>query len=54
MKQVPLLVYKNTDNDGNVHVAKISQSMAILEFLEETYSNPPLLPKKPRKFFFFF
>jgi glutathione S-transferase len=49
MKQVPLIVYK----DGKDGDFRISQSMAILEFLEETYANPPLLPKRPRKRFFY-
>ena len=31
--------------DGGGHVRRLSQSMAILEYLEETHPRPPLLPK---------
>lgn len=49
MRQVPLLVVKNVDQDGIVgEEIKLSQSMAILEFLEEMFPEPQLLPEKPR------
>jgi glutathione S-transferase len=41
MRQVPTLVMGDKS---------ISQSLAILEFLEETYPEPKLLPQNPRTF----
>lgn len=44
--QVPVLVLK--DAAGNPeHTVALSQSVAILELLEELYPDPPLLPKGP-------
>jgi maleylacetoacetate isomerase len=31
----------------NTHEGSLSQSLAIIEYLDETIPNPPLLPKKP-------
>ena len=45
MAQVPLLTI-NAENAA--HSLHLSQSMAILEFLEEEYPEPPLLPRTPR------
>jgi maleylpyruvate isomerase len=42
MQQVPTLEW---DEGGTVR--RISQSMAILEYLEETIPEPPLLPREP-------
>jgi maleylpyruvate isomerase len=42
MSQVPLL---EVEHDGKV--ARLSQSMAILEYLEETYPEPHILPSDP-------
>jgi maleylpyruvate isomerase len=41
--QVPLL--EVTEPDGTVR--RLTQSLAILEYLEETVPEPPLLPKEP-------
>ena len=43
MAQVPLLTINADVLDDPVY---LSQSMAILEFIEEEYPDPPLLPKK--------
>ncbi|HXX25626.1 MAG TPA: maleylacetoacetate isomerase [Pseudolabrys sp.] len=40
MMALPALV----ENDGNV----LFESLAILEYLDETHPNPPLLPKEPK------
>ena len=40
MMAIPALV----ENDGTV----LFESLAILEYLDETYPNPPLLPKDPK------
>lgn len=42
MRTVPLLELETPEGPR-----RISQSMAILEFLEETHPEPPLLPKDP-------
>tara|TARA_B100000609_G_scaffold199139_1_gene200855 strand:- start:18757 stop:19449 length:693 start_codon:yes stop_codon:yes gene_type:complete len=42
MGQVPTL--ELIDNDGSIS-ATLTQSVAILEYLEEVYPDPPLLPK---------
>lgn len=42
MRQVPLLEW---EEDGRVH--RLSQSMAILEFLEERHPEPSILPGSP-------
>jgi len=44
--QVPVLVLKDTTG-GHEHNIALSQSVAILELLEELYPDPPLLPKGP-------
>ena len=46
MAQVPLLTI-NAENAAQP--IYLSQSMAILEFLEEEYPEPPLLPRTPRE-----
>jgi maleylpyruvate isomerase len=43
--QVPVLVL-NEEGEGG-HPRRIAQSMAILEFLEERWPSPPLLPNDP-------
>jgi maleylpyruvate isomerase len=43
MSQVPAL--EVTEDDGSVHT--LTQSLPILEFLEERFPDPPLLPKDP-------
>eukprot|EP00602_Paraphysomonas_sp_CaronLab_P009709 CAMPEP_0185024984 /NCGR_PEP_ID=MMETSP1103-20130426/8119_1 /TAXON_ID=36769 /ORGANISM="Paraphysomonas bandaiensis, Strain Caron Lab Isolate" /LENGTH=686 /DNA_ID=CAMNT_0027558089 /DNA_START=53 /DNA_END=2113 /DNA_ORIENTATION=- len=43
MAQVPALEF--SDASGTVH--RLTQSMAILDFLDETFSSPPLLPVDP-------
>lgn len=35
------------DNEGGASAAPITQSLAILEFIDETYPNPALLPTDP-------
>jgi maleylpyruvate isomerase len=42
MGQVPVL-----DVDGANGTFRLAQSMAILEYLDETYPEPPLFPKTP-------
>ena len=42
MSQVPVLEWQ--ENGNTRHLA---QSMAIIEYLDETHPNPPLLPKEP-------
>jgi maleylpyruvate isomerase len=43
--QVPVLVLDEAGEGG--HERRITQSMAILEFLEERWPSPPLLPNDP-------
>lgn len=43
LRQVPVL--EVDDGAGNVRL--LSQSLAILEYLEETHPEPPLLPREP-------
>jgi maleylpyruvate isomerase len=42
MRTVPML---ELEEDGQVH--RLAQSLAIIEFLEERFPSPPLLPKAP-------
>jgi maleylpyruvate isomerase len=42
MAQVPVL-----EEQGSGGVFRLTQSMAILEYLEERYPEPPLLPREP-------
>jgi maleylpyruvate isomerase len=42
LRQVPVL---ELESEGTTHL--LGQSMAILEYLEETYPTPPLLPRDP-------
>jgi maleylpyruvate isomerase len=44
-EQVPLLELDERGPDGNPR--RIAQSMAIIEYLEERYPTPPLLPADP-------
>lgn len=44
-EQVPLLVLDEPGPDGGPR--RLAQSMAILEYLEETHPEPPLLPADP-------
>jgi maleylpyruvate isomerase len=44
-EQVPLLELDERGTDGNPR--RISQSMAIIEYLEERFPAPPLLPSDP-------
>jgi maleylpyruvate isomerase len=46
LAQVPVLEVPGTGADGGVF--RLTQSMAILEFLEETHPAPPLLPREPQ------
>jgi maleylpyruvate isomerase len=51
MAQVPVLIDAGADHERGVAAAtaarRLTQSMAILEFLEETHPEPPLLPRDP-------
>jgi maleylacetoacetate isomerase len=42
---VPYLIEDESDTGGNF---ALSQSLAIIEYLDETHPEPPLLPKDPR------
>lgn len=43
MSQVPIL--EITEDDGSVHA--LTQSLPILEYLDERFPTPPILPKNP-------
>src|SRR5450432_4477692 len=45
MSQVPVLeLWPTTEEEPPSELWRLTQSMAILEYLEETYPHPPLLP----------
>lgn len=45
---VPALVINDVTNEGSDEGPPLFQSMAILEYLEESFPEPPLLPPDPR------
>lgn len=49
LAQVPVLEVDDPDAQGNARVFRLTQSMAILEYLEETRPTPPLLPRDPEQ-----
>jgi maleylpyruvate isomerase len=49
LAQVPVLEVDGAGSPGGGGVFRLTQSMAILEYLEETRPSPPLLPRHPEQ-----
>ena len=48
MRQVPVLEVEGSERGGGI---KMTESMAVCEWVEEMYPDPPLLPSDPKERF---